>query len=505
MTVTDEHAEASAYHVGDDGIKLSVNNDDDGYSEPVLNIEWCISRGLRDELSAREITNPQLLLVVTHEMVEAHRLVVDLFALKAQLMFYHSGVNRVYAFVVWDSETGKMRRLLTRRRNQEFIINVLRVENPEVIRLDREINSLNRERCMLLEEAESLTEYKEDNNKSDKDNGSDTPEAKKRAEIAQLCSQIERLEFELSKLDDSYVEPNPERAAELRSLAEELGDHIIELTHQYADTLHDEAHQELVPKTRFATQRALECVQRCSNWGYLDVSLPEDIFGQNREVTKWLAGLIESWPGDPKVQCDVRRRATITAILGLPLVIFALLATVFGTLWVGVLLLAGIRGIRFRALARAHRTPPSGYIKPGSYSIWLDRINDDGEKEERSPWMLLFNPLTFAIIAVISAFGFWMVGSAWFVWLGYGVLVIFGLVLLALVFKRPLNAVVRWRGERSKRRSARSMEKMRKNACELTCDDTESRKTTTFPNRNKVMFVVTTIKGKVCKPLRQNT
>lgn len=485
-----------------EAIQLDVPYNPRGQVDTRTQITWCISRELMKEVLDSNTKDPYLLLVVTAGLREISRDLVPLLAYKTHLTFYYPGINTVHAAVVWRGKYAD------RSVSAAIMSKEKRVyKTPVTITTDGLLDDL-RDRLSHLTGGREVRQRELAVEIAIRDHSvvqqeplpDDTPEAdvQRRA----LETQIAVLERELELLDGEPEEADEVLIAQLESDITSLSAEIDRLESEIAEWESNPV-QEIMLARSFGSH-----VYRCSQVSQLDVTVPTTMFSKTHEWTKRLAAKY-TWPMPPRNGCQVRKRASFTAVTLLPVMLYAMLVEILDLGIVAVLLFAGMRKIDFSVLRHPVQQKPRqiyGTLKP---SYWFSR--PDPERKTWNGYMLRQPPFWFLNLPVWTVFtglgllGWLLIGPVFFLILGLTMaffLAVFAAIGMALT-RGPLAK--RWAVHQEKSQRKREAwhqqerESFARELTELACD--VNRPTGWLPKRRRATYLLHAAEYAVCKPL----
>jgi len=313
-------------------------------SEAVLHVGWCMPP---DEIARfqNDRIQPDVLLVIAQDGHETSRQVVPLNRGGTYIRFSKPGINRLYATVVWPKSEIPAEMLLKQDGKRTYRYNVLEYVMPrsDALRAEREV----------LE--------------------------------AELYKHLEQ------------AEPDEIETARLRALIDEKSEAVLESIMAEAG---------IYVLRRFRHDFGIEGMEPIGQLDYEfthDFDVPREMFGDNWPITKWLGGFYHFWKHPPLEQCDVRRRACLTAptlpFFGLFLLLKWLLMVL--TLTFG-LVICGWTKPNFSTLAHPRRHF-ADLFDVGSTSFWVT-TRDGGERFDP---LVVVNPATeLASFVLLGLFSF---------------------------------------------------------------------------------------------------
>jgi hypothetical protein len=518
MTTT---TEAPAYGVSNDAITISVVHKPGGQVDSVIDVTWCISPDLRAELVAKEVTEPLLLLTVTHDHEEMDRYVVPLLAEKWQIRFRHPGTNTVYGVVIWSKgeSAAKIRRVTTKTgSNGGYRRSVMSELDPELQRLSEAVANL---KSSIGGNEHFLAQHDPDTLGLAIDTRWEGPEDH-REEAMALRREVAERTRTLKILAGTYEEPEPAAPEELATTTAELDQlraELAELEPAYAARRDNPVTEYLWHDSFYGLGNSEISISRSDNTGELDVEIPAAMFA--KEPPKWMKklGTRYQWPYPAKDECQLRGRALATAATLWPRAIGVGIAAGFmevvDLIVLLPLLLVGMRSIHYKVLRHPLTYSPRDFwLRRGNSSIWFTKVVDptenDGERLAiRHPVICLLNPLTFTIAGVIGLV-IWALTSS-FHWFFIGFEILFGLVVVLYLLKLIFNdRTIDWMSslgtahtERKDARRQRALNEAERELADLSCDNGAGKsdaRPPALPRRRRVAYIAFDIKAKVCRP-----
>ena len=392
-----------------EAISLYTVQDENGQVDSAVPVRWCISRETAEKLQREKIENPHLLLVISNNGVEISRYVVPLFNEMHYVQFLRPGDNLIHATIVWYGSAKELRKTLTER-----------------------FKDSDRYRVTLIEERQPRT--------------------------LALGHRIKRYR------EQYYATNDEDQETRLRALIDQLQAELDEL-------------ERTEPKTASLMSDFGSDAKRLDYEAKLGVVVPQEMFAKQPPAwMKWLSELYPFWERAPRDQCILRRRALVTGVT-LPLavmlgvVVLALWAVltltieVFNLIAVGVLLLFGLRNIKFEPLLHPYDPfdyPPRNIWSRIRPSVWWNKKveYDDGDYVDyvdRHPAFFAVNPpviVAFALIGLALKLAFGLYASMALVVAEFALVPLaLGLIVLISAFlaRGPLS---RYNERRAKEREA---------------------------------------------------
>lgn len=356
--------------LAEDALSLFIGGEDKSHMDSSTAVTWCISKATAAQLQAIGAQNPQLLIVITNDEKEVDRYIVPLKDMMKHIRFRRPGKNFVHATIVWPSDGHAN-------------------DTPKKIFSDR------------LDSGQYTT----------------TAVSKHQPQSSVLMKKINMIERELWECP-SYEDPESNKQLRIKKM---------ELEKQRAEIVDDEPFV-------FGIRKDFDGVEQIGEEAQIAVIVPKEMFAKDPpRWMKWLGTRFDWWPTAAIDQCDMRRRALITAFALPPwlvvkwtfIVVAGFFIEIANIAILAVCLLFGLRGINLNPLVHPFEEPPTA-VFPDDHeitSVWFEKkvvtthTREDESTYEmtafefRNPVFFVLNPASLLIISGVSYMLYWLFGS----------------------------------------------------------------------------------------------
>ena len=491
---------------GFDDIKLFLPNNSD-QADSYMPVGWCVSPELRAYLFENQIEDPMILISVTHGLVETGRYLFPLLAGSDFVAFRHSGLNTLYAVVVWQDKAGddparpkNYLKMDGTKYDKKLIVPVdehLSELQDEQSRVQHDMNQIRRRIFDLGLQLNTLRQVPEPISPGL------SPQASEQQRITSKIAELNMRLLELEGKDESsllrQIGEFEKALADLQPTAERIQAEIDERKQKpsYVMTVCRNLH----------TPRS-ECV------GELDVMIPATMFGKSWRITKWLAGL-QQWPNPARDNCQLRKRAIGSiplAILQLTVKPVLAIGLLFGVLFhLAVLIpmwLLRFDRIPWNTLKAPYDHDPFAAWRRRGSSMWYFRRIDESDGstrkvtkyKPRSVWAIVFNPVTLTPFVAIGVACYLLWGNIGV----YPVATVLALTIVLAFFGGTLFDLIdslstSW-GERRKNTW---LKKYSEDLSAIGCDvvpRSDPKGQIVLPHKRRLVYVIHSTKARVCKP-----
>ena len=507
----EQEVPVKAYGVSDNAIAFRLLKAPSRENGPTATVAWRIKDELADELLARQIKTPQVLLAGISGGKEVVRVVAPLEAGKAHLAFNRSGVVSVIAIVFGadgDSSIQMLSRGLVERNQKGYVNAIYKWVDEEAERLRKicdelrgkvnEIEAIlarNFPREIHLDLVEGDTDIAQEINQ-------------RLEQIFDLQREIQEIEKRANPLSDADVDLLRAEHKAFRKQYAEASDNLMNQINWSDATMTPVlslgANSD---QLTFGFSHHMNYVQgtRTENLGKFEIEVPKESFSRQCKLpVRWLASR-HKHPTPDRDHCQTRARAGSALLTYGPIALFKALlsvpAFIFQCLWLVPLLLAGKRKINFDGLKHPLSTHLENVYCNCEKSVWVWRRNPDkpGEYLPRHRVFSLLNPIVILIVALItlitrSALGF----SYRFI---LGSVALTAVLIMILTSKRVSASLDAWFEKRAVKRQFREKQAIIRVQSDYVDQNLSVFRSIGRPGGRR--FAWNFLKAKVCNPYEQ--